>query len=130
MAVTDWGGANSRFLGLVSVGAARSFDQTALRPSVIKRIRQIDVKYITHMQSVVAKWKCIHKGDLVKKMASVRSKMRDRSAQKDIYIYIKHIKCSNDSSCMWWNWQFCKDLKIGVTPFPSIGLGRRTTTTL
>ena len=41
----DWGGANSRFLGLVSVGAARSFDQTALRPSVIKRIRQIDVKY-------------------------------------------------------------------------------------
>ena len=43
----DWGGANSRFLGLVSVWAARSFDQTALRPSVIKRIRQIDVKYIT-----------------------------------------------------------------------------------
>ena len=36
--------ANSRFLGLVSVWAARSFDQTALRPSVIKRIRQIDVK--------------------------------------------------------------------------------------
>ena len=31
---------NSRFLGLVSVWAARSFDQTALRPSVIKRIRQ------------------------------------------------------------------------------------------
>ena len=75
----DWGGANSRFLGLVSVGAARSFDQTALRPSVIKRIRQIDVKYITHMQSVLAKWKCItekkgKKGDLVKKKASVRSK--------------------------------------------------------
>ena len=89
----DWGGANSRFLGLVSVGAARSFDQMALRPSVIKRIRQIDVKYITHMQSVLAKWKCIQKkekrkkkGDLVKKKASVRSKkMRDRSAQKDIY---------------------------------------------
>ena len=55
MALTDWGGANSRFLGLVSVGAARSLDQTALRPSVIKRIRQIDVKYITHMQSVLAK---------------------------------------------------------------------------
>ena len=36
VAVTDWGGANSRFLGLVSVWAARSFDQTALRPSVIK----------------------------------------------------------------------------------------------
>ena len=51
----DWGGANSRLLGLVSVGAARSFDQTALRPSVIKKIRQIDVKYITHMQSVLAK---------------------------------------------------------------------------
>ena len=42
---------NSRFLGLVSVWAARSFDQTALRPSVIKRIRQIDVKYITHITS-------------------------------------------------------------------------------
>ena len=57
MAVTDWGGANSRFLGLVSVGAARSFDQTALRPSVIKRIRQIDVKYITHITSLgVTAW--------------------------------------------------------------------------
>ena len=59
--------------------------------------------------------------------------MRDRSAQKDIYIYIyiyisSTLKCSNDSSRLWWNWQFCKDLKIGVTPFPSIGLGRRTTT--
>ena len=43
--------ANSRFLGLVSVWAARSFDQTALRPSVIKRIHQIDVKYITHITS-------------------------------------------------------------------------------
>ena len=31
----DWGGANSRFLGLVSVWAARSFDQTALRLSVM-----------------------------------------------------------------------------------------------
>ena len=41
VAVMDWGGANSRFLGLVSVWAARSFDQTALRPSVIKRIRQL-----------------------------------------------------------------------------------------
>ena len=61
MAVTDWGGANSRFLGFVSVGAAQSLDQTALRLSVIKKIRQIDVKYITHMQSVLAKWKCIQK---------------------------------------------------------------------
>ena len=51
VAVTDWGGANSRLLGLVSVWAARSFDQTTLRPSVIKRIRQIDVKYITHITS-------------------------------------------------------------------------------
>ena len=46
----DWGGANSRFLGLVSVGAARSLDQTALRPSVIKK-NHIDVKYITHIAS-------------------------------------------------------------------------------
>ena len=51
VAVTDLGGANSRFLGLVSVWGARSFDQTALRPSVIKIIRQIDVKYITHNTS-------------------------------------------------------------------------------
>ena len=47
----DWGSANSRFLGLVSVGAARSLYQMALRPSVIKRIRQIDVKCITHIAS-------------------------------------------------------------------------------
>ena len=37
--------------GLVSVGEARSLDQTALRPSVIKRICHIDVKYITHTAS-------------------------------------------------------------------------------
>ena len=55
-------------------------------------------------------------------------KMRDCSAQKDI-LYQSTLKCSNDSSRLWWNWQFCKDLKIGVTPFSSIGLGRRTTTT-
>ena len=46
-----WGGANSRFFGLVFVGAARSLDQTALRPANIKRIRQIYVKYITHIAS-------------------------------------------------------------------------------
>ena len=68
MAVTDWGGANSRFLGLVSVGAARSFDQTALRPSVIKIIRQIDAKCTCKMEMYTKKV------DLVKKMASVRSK--------------------------------------------------------
>ena len=28
---------------------------------------------------------------------------------------------------MWWNWQFSNKLKIGVTPFPSIGLGMQTT---
>ena len=96
MAVTDWGDANSRFLGLVPVGAARSLDQTALRPPVIKKIREIDVKYITHMQSVLAKEMEMYtkKGRHCKNnMASVRSKMRDRSVQNDIYI-----KCSNDSS--------------------------------
>ena len=68
MAVTDWGGANSRFLGLVYVGEARSLDQTALRPSVIKRIRQIDVKCITNLQSVLAQMEMYtKKGDLVKK---------------------------------------------------------------
>ena len=35
------GDANSRFLGLVSVGTALSLDQTALRPSVIKGICQM-----------------------------------------------------------------------------------------
>ena len=70
-----WGGANLRLFGLVSVGEARSLDKTALRPSVIKRIRQSDVKYITHMQSVLAKMEMYtKKGDLVKKLASVRSK--------------------------------------------------------
>ena len=55
----DWGGANSRFLGLVSVEAARSIEQTALRPSVIKRIRQ----------SVLAKMEMYtKKGDLVKNL--------------------------------------------------------------
>ena len=88
MAVTDWGGANSRFLGLVSVGAARSLDQTALRPSVIKRIRQIDVKYITHMQNgnVYKKMR-----PCKKKMASVRSK-NETVMLRRIYIYIKHIQ--------------------------------------
>ena len=84
MAVTDWGGANSRFLGIVSVGAAQSLDQMPLRPSVIKRIRRIDVKYITHQQSVLAKWKCIQKREILSnKMASVRSK-NDRSAQSPV----------------------------------------------
>ena len=55
----DWGGANSRFLGLVSVWAARSFDQTALRPSVIKRIRQIDVKYISQASVSLREHACV-----------------------------------------------------------------------
>ena len=45
-----------RFLGLVSVGAAQSLDQMALRPSVIKRIRHIDVTYITHIASHACMW--------------------------------------------------------------------------
>ena len=55
MAVTDWGGANSKFLGLVSVGEAQSLDQTALRLSVIKKNPSKDVKYITHMQCTCEK---------------------------------------------------------------------------
>ena len=75
MAVTGWRGANSRFLGFVYVGAARSLDQNGIETVCIKRIRQIDVKYITHMKSVLAKMEMYtKKGDLVKKMASVRSK--------------------------------------------------------
>ena len=50
-------------------GEAKSLDQTALRLSIIKRIRQIDVKYITHMKSVLAKMEMYtKKGDLVKKI--------------------------------------------------------------
>ena len=45
----DWGGVNSRFLGLVSVWVAQSLDH--------KRIHKNDIKYITHMQSVLAKKK-------------------------------------------------------------------------
>ena len=41
VAVMDWGDANSILLGFVSVGAARSLDQTALRQFGIKRIRQM-----------------------------------------------------------------------------------------
>ena len=45
-------------------------------------------------------------------------------------IYIKHIKCSNGSSRLWWNWQFCeKRSENWSRPIPSIGLGRQTTTT-
>ena len=51
VAVMDWGGANSGFLGLVCVWVVRSFDQMVLRRFVIKRISQIDVKYITHITS-------------------------------------------------------------------------------
>ena len=66
MAVTDWGDANSRFLGLVSVGAARSLDQTELRPSAIKRIRQMT--HNTHAKSTCKRnIDNVHKkGDLVK----------------------------------------------------------------
>ena len=108
MAVTDWEGANLRFLGLVSVGAARSLDQTASRPSVIKRIRQIDGKYITQMQSVLAKMEMYtKKGRPCKKKASERSKNETVVLRM---IYKKHIKCSNDSSRLWWNWQFCEKI--------------------
>ena len=102
MAVTDWGGANSRFLGLVSVGAARSLDQTALRPSVIKRIRQNDVKYITHMQSVLAKNGNVHKK---KKEETCKNNMVSSKNETVVLriIYKSTLKCSNDSSCLWWN---------------------------
>ena len=75
------GGANSRFLGLVYVGAARSLDQTALRPPVIKRIRQIDVKYITHMQSVHAKCTCKN-GNVYKKGRPCKKIYGIRKVQK------------------------------------------------
>ena len=57
--------------------AARSLDQTALRPSCHQKNPSNNVKYITHMQIVIAgvgvmKWK---RGDIVKNnMGSVRSK--------------------------------------------------------
>ena len=68
MAVTDWGGVNYRFLGLVSVGAARSLDQTVLRPSVIKIIRHIHAKCTCGKNGNVHEndQKEKKKGDLVK----------------------------------------------------------------
>ena len=53
------------------MGASRSLDQTALRPSVIKRIRQM-----THMQSVFAKKNNgnVHKKKDKKNMLSLGSK--------------------------------------------------------
>ena len=81
MAVTDWGGANSRFLGFVSVGAGGVTDwggansrflrfvsvgAAIIRSNGIKTVCHqknpaIDVKYITHMYRKKAK-----RGDLVK----------------------------------------------------------------
>ena len=55
--MTDWRGANSRFLGLVFVGAARSLDQNGIEIVCHKKNPSNDVKYITHMQSVLAKKK-------------------------------------------------------------------------
>ena len=54
----DWGGANSRFLGLVSVGGGGC--STIIRSNGIETVchqknPSNDVKYITHMQSELAK---------------------------------------------------------------------------
>ena len=76
----------------------------ALRPSVIQRIRQIDVNYITHMQNVLAK-----KDTLRSKTETVVLRM----------IYnTKHIK-------------MVQRLQPPVVELavPSIGLRRKTTTT-
>ena len=57
---------NSKLFGLVYVGAARSLDQTALRSTVCHQNNlSNDVKYITHMQSVLAKKKNgnVHKNE-------------------------------------------------------------------
>ena len=64
VAVTEWGSANLRFLGLVSVGAARSLDQTALRPSKHQNNPSNDVKYIsinTHTKCTCQKNGNVHK---------------------------------------------------------------------
>ena len=44
-------------------------------------------------------------------------------------IYKSTLKCSNDSSRLWWNWQFRERSENWSHPIPSIGLGRQTTTT-
>ena len=44
----DWGGANSRFLGLVSVGA-----ENDIKTVCHKKNPSNDIKYITHMQRVL-----------------------------------------------------------------------------
>ena len=84
--MTDWGGANSRLLGLVSVGAARSLDQTASKCH--QKNPSNDVKYITHMQSVFAGkkmemyTKMKKSGDIVKIIWYPLK--GDRSAENDI----------------------------------------------
>ena len=46
----------------------------------------------------------------------------------EVYKCVQLNRCSVVCGCVFQRGQFCKDLKIGVTPFPPIGLGRRTTT--
>ena len=50
--MTDWGGANSKFLGLLYVGTAQS---NGIETVCHQKNLSNDVKYITHMQSVQAK---------------------------------------------------------------------------
>ena len=97
VAVTDWGGSNSRFLGLVSVSAARSLDQTALRPSVIKRIRQMTLNTQHTCKVYLRKNGNVHK---MKKEETCKNNMVSSKNETVVLrmIYKSTLKCSNDSS--------------------------------
>ena len=52
MSVTDWGDANSRFMGLVSAGGSTIIRSNGIETVYHENNPSTDVKHITHMQSV------------------------------------------------------------------------------
>ena len=61
------------------------------------------------MQSVLAE----KNGNVYKKRGDIVKNNLVSSKNETIvpyYIYISTLKCSNDSSRLWWNWQFCEKI--------------------
>ena len=105
------------------MGAARSLDQTALRLVCHQKNPSNDVKYITHMQSVLAKkFIEVYTKNLV---SLIKVQNGDCSTPNDIK---STLKCSNDSSRLGGTGSSVKRSKNWSRPIPSIGLGRKTTT--
>ena len=121
---------NSRFLGLVSVGAARSLDQTALRPSVIKRIRQMTLN-TKHTCKVYLrkKWKCTQNG---KKEETCKNNMVSSKNETVLLriIYKSPLNVPTTPAACGGTGSSVKRSENLSHPIPSIGLGRQTTTTI